>query len=81
MSPPQELCRSKLLLASAGIWDMTCVLKTAPKSSHLGLILAVVIPVAVAVAAISLLVLICWRFGDGFARQWEAMRIARLKRR
>ena len=60
---------------------MTCILKTLPKSSHLGLILAIVIPVAVALAAIGLLVLICWRFGDGFARQWEAMRIARLKRR
>ena len=60
---------------------MTCVLKTLPKSSHLGLILAVAIPVAVALAAIGLLVLICWRFGAGFARQWEAMRIARLKRR
>ena len=81
MSLPQVLCRRKLLLASAGIWDMTCVLKTLPKSSHLGLILAVVIPVAVALAAIGLLVLICWRFGNGFARQWEAMRIARLKRR
>lgn len=60
---------------------MTCVLKPLPHSSHLGLILAVFIPVAVALAAIGLLVLICWRFGEGFARQWEAMRVARLKRR
>ena len=81
ISPPQHLCRHKLLLVSAGIWDMTCVLKPLPHSSHLGLILAVFIPVAVALAAIGLLVLICWRFGEGFARQWDAMRVARLKRR
>ena len=79
-SPPQ-ISAGAMPLVSAGIWDMACVLKTLPKSSHLGLILAVVIPVAVALAAIGLLVLICWRFGAGFARQWEAMRIARLKRR
>ncbi len=78
---PVEQLHSGHCLTCAGIWDMTCNLKPQPKRNSLVTLLSIAIPLGVLAFTVIVTTLVCWRFGSALGRQWEAMRVARLKRK
>ena len=65
----------------AGIWDMTCKLRPQQDRNRLVTLLSIAIPLGVLALTVIVTTLFCWRFGSALGRQWEAMRVARYKRK
>ena len=65
----------------AGIWDMTCNLKPQPEGRSLVTLLSILVPLGILALTVIVTALVCWRFGSALGRQWEAIRVARLKRK